>query len=89
MARVHAAIGERIAAKCRAAGVKELQCAVDSGDPVRAILQHAEAEGADLIVLGTRGLSSLKGLLMGSVSQRVCQRAKCPCLIVKEPMNKS
>ena len=47
------------------------------------ILGIAEKESADLIVLGSRGLGALSGLVMGSVSQKIVQLAPCPVLIVK------
>ncbi len=37
----------------------------------------------DLIVIGTRGLSDLGGIVFGSVSHKVLQLATCPCLVVK------
>lgn len=55
----------------------------ETGDPVRVILHAIEEEKADLVVMGTRGLSELKGLLLGSVSHKVAQLAPCPCLTVK------
>jgi nucleotide-binding universal stress UspA family protein len=51
------------------------------GDPVEAILQVAEEEHADVIVMGRRGLSRLKGLLLGSVSERVARHADIPVLL--------
>jgi nucleotide-binding universal stress UspA family protein len=51
------------------------------GDPVEAILETAEEEGADVIVIGRRGLSTLKGLLLGSVSERVARHAEIPVLL--------
>ena len=53
------------------------------GDPAKNILETAQDKEADLIVIGTRGLGTLKGLLMGSVSQKVAQLSKCPCITVK------
>jgi nucleotide-binding universal stress UspA family protein len=52
------------------------------GPPAPAILRVAEEDGCDLIVLGSRGHGQLAGLLLGSVSSTVAQRAHCPVLIV-------
>lgn len=49
-----------------------------------AIVEIASKENADLIVLGSRGLSEFKGMLLGSVSSKVVQHASCPVLIVKK-----
>lgn len=49
-----------------------------------AILELAETLDADLIVMGTRGLSGIKHVLLGSVAERVVQRARCPVLTVKD-----
>jgi nucleotide-binding universal stress UspA family protein len=48
----------------------------------RTIVDAAEREDADLIVMGTRGLSGVKSLLLGSVSHQVAQHAARPVLIV-------
>lgn len=48
-----------------------------------AILEVSDAVGADLVVLGSRGLSEFKGMLLGSVSHRVVQKANCPVLVIK------
>ena len=53
------------------------------GSPPVEIMRVAEAEGCDLIVLGSRGLSDIKAFLLGSVSDRVAHHARCPVLIVK------
>lgn len=55
----------------------------EHGDPVERILECATRENVDLIVMGTRGLSDLKGLLMGSVSHKICQLSDCTCITVK------
>jgi nucleotide-binding universal stress UspA family protein len=52
------------------------------GPTAEAILQVAEVRKADLIILGARGLGTLKGLLLGSVSHKVLQHASCPVLII-------
>jgi nucleotide-binding universal stress UspA family protein len=53
------------------------------GPMAEAIMNVAETRGADLIVLGARGMSSLEGLLLGSVSQKVIHHATCPVLVVR------
>lgn len=53
------------------------------GDPAAVILGLVERESVDLVVLGSRGLGALSGLVMGSVSQKIVQLAPCPVLIVK------
>jgi nucleotide-binding universal stress UspA family protein len=53
------------------------------GSPAESILQVAETRGCDLIVMGTRGLGLLQGLLLGSQTQKVISHAHCPVLVVK------
>jgi len=53
------------------------------GPPAEAILNVIEARECDLVVMGTRGLSRLAGLLMGSQSQKVVMHASCPVLLVR------
>jgi len=53
------------------------------GDAVREIVGVAEDEKIDLVVMGHRGMSKLKEILLGSVSRGVVHKASCPVLIVK------
>lgn len=53
------------------------------GYPATMILEEAEKEGIDLVVMGSHGYGPITGSILGSVSQRVLQRAGCPVLIVK------
>ena len=55
---------------------------VRTGVPADVICQEAERLGVDAIVMGSRGLSDLKGLLVGSVSHKVLHTAKCTVLTV-------
>jgi nucleotide-binding universal stress UspA family protein len=50
---------------------------------VEGILRIADETSADIIVVGTRGLSALRGVIMGSVSHALIEKANCPVLIVK------
>ena len=61
----------------------EAEVRVSEGDPREEILTMAEEWGADLIVVGARGLGAFKGFLLGSVSQAVTRHAHCPVLVVK------
>ena len=53
------------------------------GRPADEIVRLAKEEGFDIIVLGSRGLGNTEELLLGSVSDRVADKATCPVLIVK------
>ena len=53
------------------------------GEPVPMLLYLAGETKADLIIMGNRGRSTWKSLLMGSVSRDVLSNAKCPVIIVK------
>jgi len=54
------------------------------GSPALSILECADESGADLIVIGSRGLGTFKGMMLGSVSSYVAQHAKVPVLIIKK-----
>lgn len=86
-ARVRAELADRLVrdaeARAKAAGVGKVKALTRDGAPADAILEAAEDEGADLVVMGSRGLGSLKGLLVGSVSQKVAHQAACSCITVK------
>ena len=53
------------------------------GDPADAILDVAEELGADLIVVGNKGMSGAKRFLLGSVPNKVSHHAPCSVLIVR------
>ncbi len=54
-----------------------------TGDPGESIVSAAEAEGVDLVVVGTHGRGKIGRLLLGSVSDHVVRSAPCPVLIVR------
>ncbi len=58
------------------------------GSPFLEIIHTAKAENVDLIVMGTHGRSGLAHVLMGSVAERVVQKAHCPVLAVRHPDRK-
>lgn len=53
------------------------------GDPAETIIELAKTHNSDVIIMGSRGLGKLAGLLLGSTSQKVVSHAPCPVLIVK------
>jgi nucleotide-binding universal stress UspA family protein len=53
------------------------------GDAVEKIVKTARECDFDLIVMGARGLSKIKGLLLGSVSEGVIRNAPCPVLVTR------
>ena len=65
------------------AGVKRVETLVRTGPPARTIVHLAEQLAADTIVMGSRGLGDIEGLLMGSVSHKITTLAKCTCVTVK------
>lgn len=80
-------IGKRVLAwaekTCRDKGVQTVEIIVEEGNTTEIILEHAKQTKADMIVMGSRGLSSLKGVLMGSISMQVSHLASCTCVTVK------
>lgn len=53
------------------------------GDPGHVIAEEAEKRGADLIAMGTRGLTGLRHLLLGSTAERVVEYAPCPVMTIR------
>ncbi|MBB5252302.1 universal stress protein [Sulfurisphaera ohwakuensis] len=70
-------------AKAQNQGIKDVEGVVLEGDPATAILEYAGKNGVDLIVTGSRGLSTFKRIILGSVSTKLVQEAKIPVLVVK------
>lgn len=78
------ALRHRVSAACTDAATAGVQvdALTSAGDPVHEILDHAKTLAADLIVLGTHGLSGFQHLVLGSVTEKVLRRAACPVLTV-------
>lgn len=60
-----------------------IQTRIADAPPAQAVVEIAREEGADILVIGSRGLGRLQGMLLGSVSQKVVQEAPCAVLVVK------
>ena len=85
MARVANAVADNIVAQAAAfskdSGAKAIKTFVRYGDVATAILETAEAENADFIVMGHDQRGRLESLIKGSVAEKVVRSAHCPCLI--------
>ena len=77
------ALLERAGQAAKSKGVGPIIHELADGNPAEQVLQHARQHEADLIVMGTRGLSEVGGLLLGSVSHKVNQLSECACLMVR------
>ena len=80
-------LGARILDKAREqaaqVGAKRIETDVGVGDPANTIIQYAKDNQADLIVMGTRGLGQVEGMLLGSVSRKVGNLSRVSCLTVR------
>jgi nucleotide-binding universal stress UspA family protein len=61
----------------------EIETILARGYPSKAIVDIAKTKDIGLIVIGTRGLSGIKGLFLGSVSSDVVRRARQPVLVIR------
>ena len=68
--------------RAKAAGAAEVEERAVVGAPVDALVDLAEEVGADLLVVGNVGLSTIAGRLLGSVPANVARRSKTDVLIV-------
>ena len=64
-------------------GPIEIATHVEIGHPAQQIVTHAEAIDADVVVMGSRGLSPIQSMMLGSVSEYVVRHASCPVTIVR------
>ncbi|NUE02404.1 universal stress protein [Halorubraceae archaeon YAN] len=82
--------GERatalVADKADRAGI-DTKTIVRDGIPADTIVEYAENEGIDVIVMGTTGRSGLDRLLLGSVAETVIQQTQIPVFLVKQPQS--
>lgn len=61
----------------------EIRTELIEGDSAEAIIDVAKTRESDVIIMGSRGLGRLAGLVLGSTSQKVVSHAPCPVLIVR------
>jgi nucleotide-binding universal stress UspA family protein len=73
----------RAQSEARTAGVAAVETFARQGDAADAILDVAEEQEADLIVVGNKGMTGAKRFLLGSVPNKVSHHAPCSVLIVR------
>ena len=76
-------LAEFVAEKIGDAGLGlKMRQLVDAGQPFGAIVDCAEKEGVDLIVMSSHGRSGLSRMLIGSVTDKILRGSPCPILVV-------
>jgi nucleotide-binding universal stress UspA family protein len=84
---IHTTLGRQMLSRAEQAarrkGVRSIRAILQDGDPASTIVDVANREKPDLIVMGSRGLGQVEGLLLGSVSHKVSYSADCTVVIVK------
>ncbi len=80
--RISKEVLDKAVARVESSGGPKARTMSHEGNVARQIIDMANKEKVDLIVLGSRGREGLPGLLLGSVSQKVVSVAPCPTLVV-------
>jgi nucleotide-binding universal stress UspA family protein len=72
-----------VASEASGAGVGTVHTYARQGDPADSILDVAEEQGSDLIIVGNKGMTGAKRFLLGSVPNKVSHHAPCSVLIIR------
>ncbi len=59
----------------------DVRTSIEEGSPAKVLIERSQ--GADLLVVGSRGLEGFTGMLLGSVSQHLVAHAHCPVVVVR------
>ena len=80
-------IGKKILSEAekqaRELGIQKIETVLLHGNPADKIVKYAKDKGMDMIVMGSHGLGFIEGIIMGSISRKVCNTASCSCMTVK------
>jgi nucleotide-binding universal stress UspA family protein len=82
LTKLHKDIASRAARQLTDAGLRTQERVLE-GDPREALIEEAEKEHADLIVVGSHGRTGLEKLVMGSVATHVVTHAPCSVMVVR------
>jgi len=74
---------DELAAVAREAGVETVERVVEVGRPTKTIVEYAEENDIDQIVMGSHGRSGMSRILLGSVAEIVVRRATVPVTVVR------
>lgn len=74
--------GDRMRRLCARFRLRSVQGKIVEGNPAEAIVEHAAALNAGLVVIASRGHSMLERMLLGSTAERVVRQAGCPVLLL-------
>lgn len=74
---------EAVRREVEATGSRDVTARLVHGRPAPAILELAEREPFDLIIMGTHGRTGVERIVLGSVAEEVMRRAPCPVLTIK------
>jgi nucleotide-binding universal stress UspA family protein len=77
------AITSEAEARAQKNGFARVTTQVAEGNPANEIVALAKSKRADMLFLGSRGVSDLKGMMMGSISHKVMHLAPCTCVAVR------
>lgn len=78
---------EKLAATTKKQGITSVTTECREGVVVDQLLEFFNTTPVDLIVMGSRGLSPSRRLILGSVSDALVHHAPCPVLVVRNPLN--
>jgi nucleotide-binding universal stress UspA family protein len=78
--------GKKLLEQCKSQAARNnvpVETLLELGDHAQVIIDAANKNDYDLIIMGSRGLSAFKELLLGSVSFKVMHHARCPVMVVR------
>ncbi len=78
--------GMKLLEQCKSQAIKNsvlVETLLELGDHAQTIIDIANKNNYDLIIMGSRGMSAFKELLLGSVSFKVMHHARCPVMVVR------